>query len=116
MKRPRLRARGRTAREPDRERYVPARPRPWFSRRAESSSPAADYRVDRRCRRAAGGTTSCAFGLDRHRSERMLVRPGDLRGEVHRMPMYMLQFAYTPEAWAGLVKSPENRAEAISAL
>src|SRR5438105_4943787 len=32
------------------------------------------------------------------------------------MPMYMAQFAYTAEAWAGLVKSPENRAEAISAL
>ncbi len=32
------------------------------------------------------------------------------------MPMYMAQFAYTPEAWAGLVKNPENRAEAISAL
>ena len=32
------------------------------------------------------------------------------------MPMYMAQFAYTPEAWAGLIRSPENRAEAFSAL
>jgi uncharacterized protein with GYD domain len=32
------------------------------------------------------------------------------------MPMYMSQFAYTPAAWAGLVKSPEDRAEAAGAL
>ena len=32
------------------------------------------------------------------------------------MPLYMIQFAYTPEAWAALAKKPENRAEAISAL
>lgn len=32
------------------------------------------------------------------------------------MPLYMIQFAYTSEAWAALAKSPENRAEAISAL
>ena len=32
------------------------------------------------------------------------------------MPMYMTQFAYTPEAWAGLIRSPENRAEAAGAL
>jgi uncharacterized protein with GYD domain len=28
----------------------------------------------------------------------------------------MAQFAYTAQAWAGLVKSPEDRAEAITAL
>jgi uncharacterized protein with GYD domain len=27
------------------------------------------------------------------------------------MPLYMIEFGYTPEVWAGLVKSPENRAE-----
>jgi uncharacterized protein with GYD domain len=26
------------------------------------------------------------------------------------MPLYMTQFAYTPEAWKALVKKPENRA------
>ena len=26
------------------------------------------------------------------------------------MPLYMMQFAYTPEAWSALVKEPENRA------
>jgi uncharacterized protein with GYD domain len=29
------------------------------------------------------------------------------------MPLYMIEFGYTPEAWAGLVKSPENREEAV---
>jgi uncharacterized protein with GYD domain len=28
----------------------------------------------------------------------------------------MAQFAYTPQAWAGLVKSPEDRAQAVTAL
>ncbi len=32
------------------------------------------------------------------------------------MPLYMTQFGYTGEAWAGLVKSPENRAEGFSTL
>ena len=32
------------------------------------------------------------------------------------MPLYMLQFAYTSNAWAALAKNPENRAEAISTL
>jgi uncharacterized protein with GYD domain len=32
------------------------------------------------------------------------------------MPLYMLQFAYTSNAWAALAKNPENRGEAISAL
>ena len=32
------------------------------------------------------------------------------------MPLYMIQFAYTNEAWAALSKKPENRAEAVSAL
>jgi uncharacterized protein with GYD domain len=32
------------------------------------------------------------------------------------MPLYMLQFAYTSEAWAALQKNPQNRAEGLSAL
>jgi hypothetical protein len=27
------------------------------------------------------------------------------------MPLYMTQFAYTPEAWATLVDNPEDRSE-----
>lgn len=30
------------------------------------------------------------------------------------MPLYMARFGYTPEAWAGLVRSPENREEAVA--
>jgi uncharacterized protein with GYD domain len=29
------------------------------------------------------------------------------------MPYYLVQAAYTPEAWAAMVKNPQNRAEAI---
>lgn len=29
------------------------------------------------------------------------------------MPQYLLQVAYTPEAWASLLKSPHNRLEAV---
>lgn len=29
------------------------------------------------------------------------------------MPLYMAEFSYTPEAWAGLIKSPENREETV---
>jgi uncharacterized protein with GYD domain len=32
------------------------------------------------------------------------------------MPLYMLQFAYTSEAWAALQKNPQNRAEVLSTL
>jgi uncharacterized protein with GYD domain len=32
------------------------------------------------------------------------------------MPLYMIQAAYTAEAWAALARKPENRAEALSAL
>ena len=32
------------------------------------------------------------------------------------MPLYMTQFAYTPEAWASLVKKPEDRAAALRVL
>src|SRR5215218_1186681 len=29
------------------------------------------------------------------------------------MPLYMTQFAYTPEAWAALVDNPEDRSAAV---
>ena len=29
------------------------------------------------------------------------------------MPQYLIQAAYTPEAWAGLVRRPEDRLEAV---
>ena len=32
------------------------------------------------------------------------------------MPLYMTQFAYTPDAWAALVKNPENRANVLRTL
>lgn len=32
------------------------------------------------------------------------------------MPMFMAQFSYTPQAWAALVRNPEDRSEAISTL
>lgn len=32
------------------------------------------------------------------------------------MPLYMSQFAYTPEAWANLTRNPQDRTEAIGEL
>ncbi len=32
------------------------------------------------------------------------------------MPLYMTQFAYTPEAWAALAKNPQDRTEAVGGL
>jgi uncharacterized protein with GYD domain len=32
------------------------------------------------------------------------------------MPLYMAQFAYTSDAWAALVKKPQNREEVLRAL
>ena len=29
------------------------------------------------------------------------------------MPLYMVEFGYTPEVWTGLIKSPENREETV---
>ena len=29
------------------------------------------------------------------------------------MPLYLVEFGYTPEVWAGLIKSPENREETV---
>ncbi len=30
------------------------------------------------------------------------------------MPLYMTQFAYTPEAWAAQLQNPQNRIEAVT--
>lgn len=32
------------------------------------------------------------------------------------MPTYMVRFSYSPEAWAALVKKPEDRTPAVEAL
>jgi uncharacterized protein with GYD domain len=32
------------------------------------------------------------------------------------MPMYMCRFGYTPETWAGLIRSPENRKEVVGRM
>jgi uncharacterized protein with GYD domain len=32
------------------------------------------------------------------------------------MPYYMIQFTFTPEAWAALSRNPENRSEPVRAL
>ena len=29
------------------------------------------------------------------------------------MPVYMTQFAYTPEAWAALIRNPEDRSQVL---
>jgi uncharacterized protein with GYD domain len=32
------------------------------------------------------------------------------------VPLYMLQFSYTPEAWAALIRKPEDRSTAVDAI
>jgi hypothetical protein len=32
------------------------------------------------------------------------------------MPLFMIEFGYTPEVWAGLVKSAENREETVGRM
>jgi len=32
------------------------------------------------------------------------------------MPLYMSAFGYKPEVWAGLIRSPENREEAVGRI
>ena len=32
------------------------------------------------------------------------------------MPLYMIQFAYTADAWAALARQPQNRAQGVSEL
>jgi uncharacterized protein with GYD domain len=38
------------------------------------------------------------------------------RKEDATMPLYMTQFAYTPEAWAALVDNPEDRSAPVREL
>ena len=45
-------------------------------------------------------------------SSRSCCRPKN-EGEATRLPYYMLQAAYTPDAWAGVVKNPQNRLDAV---
>jgi uncharacterized protein with GYD domain len=46
---------------------------------------------------------------DRRRQRRIAAEPGR---EVARMPLYLSRFSYTPETWARLIQSPEDRREA----
>jgi uncharacterized protein with GYD domain len=39
-----------------------------------------------------------------------------LQGGKGEMPLYMTQFAYTPEAWKALVKKPEDRGKVFGEL
>jgi uncharacterized protein with GYD domain len=32
------------------------------------------------------------------------------------MPLFMVEFGYTSESWAGLIKSPENREETVGRI
>src|SRR5262245_25363332 len=50
-------------------------------------------------------------GLLIHRSPEQPSGKGE-----HRMPLYMAQFAYTPQAWAALIHTPQNRAGASDTL
>jgi uncharacterized protein with GYD domain len=49
------------------------------------------------------------------RANLLLVIVGG-RKEEATMPLYMSQFAYTPEAWAALVDNPEDRSAAVREL
>ena len=47
-------------------------------------------------------------------SDMFLIKPTSLQeGGSIRMPNYLLQGTYTPEAWDALVKNPQNRFEAV---
>jgi uncharacterized protein with GYD domain len=49
------------------------------------------------------------------RANPLLVIVGGRKEEV-TMPLYMTQFAYTPEAWAALVDNPEDRSAPVRQL
>lgn len=49
------------------------------------------------------------------RANPLLVIVGGRKEEV-TMPLYMTQFAYTPEAWAALVDNPEDRSAPVREL
>jgi len=38
------------------------------------------------------------------------------RKKETEMPLYMTQFAYTPDAWATLIKKPQNREDTLRGL
>ena|SRR5215210_4961285 len=38
------------------------------------------------------------------------------RKAAREMPLFMSTFSYTPEVWAGLIKSPSNREEAVAQI
>jgi uncharacterized protein with GYD domain len=40
----------------------------------------------------------------------------NVRTEGDRMPLYMAQLSYSPQAWAGLVHNPENREEKVRGM
>jgi uncharacterized protein with GYD domain len=43
----------------------------------------------------------------------MIVVAVNTGGKEALMPLYMVEFGYTPEVWTGLIKSPENREETV---
>jgi uncharacterized protein with GYD domain len=43
----------------------------------------------------------------------MIVVAATLGGKGGCMPLYMVEFGYTPETWAGLIKTAENREETV---
>ncbi len=47
----------------------------------------------------------------RHRAIPVVGRSNE--GEATRLPYYMLQAAYTPEAWAGMATHPQNRLDVV---
>jgi uncharacterized protein with GYD domain len=49
------------------------------------------------------------------RANPLLVIVGGRKEEL-TMPLYMTQFAYTPEAWAALVDNPEDRSAPVRQL
>jgi uncharacterized protein with GYD domain len=49
------------------------------------------------------------------RANPLLVIVGGRKEEL-TMPLYMTQFAYTPEAWAALVDNPEDRSAPVREL
>ena len=45
--------------------------------------------------------------------KRMILVAYQYGGKEASMPLYMVEFGYTPEVWTGLIKSPENREETL---
>src|SRR5207248_6048681 len=43
-------------------------------------------------------------------------RHARVRKEESSMPRYLLQAAYTPQAWAAMTRNPENRAQGLGHL